>query len=246
MRITFFDINLDLIDYGRVQSNCEEYFKGQACNVISFLNLHGMNFAKKNKAFKNAVNNCELVLNDGVGIEFLCKLNKTPVIQNMNGTDLIPEIVEWASNENHSVFLLGSKDEVVRAAAKSLEDRGIKVAGQHNGYFDRGNRDLILNEINASGAEVLVLGMGMPVQEIWIDQYRSRLNNVRVAICGGAIIDYISGTIKRSPNWIIKLRLEWLFRMIREPRRLIFRNVFGLGRFLVSTAYLTRKRLFGK
>ena len=214
-----------------------------SCKSIMFANLHALSLARENEEFCAALNSADLLLNDGIGIEIIAKRCGVELKENLNGTDLIPKLFQSCTEQSQelsnedvqplssaSVFLLGSKSDIVAAAARECERRfkGLSVAGFHDGYFSAEENNNIVDLINQSGAKVLVLGMGMPLQELWISENRNKLSSVRVVIAGGAIIDYLSGCVKRSPAIFVRLRLEWLYRLFREPKRLIGRNVRGV------------------
>ena len=216
---------------------------GGGCRSIMFANLHALSLAKDDAEFCRALNSADLLLNDGVGLEIIARRRGVELKENLNGTDLIPKLLQAAVAtqsqdladgdsvaDSVSLFLLGAKPEVVAEAAIQCERRfsGIKVAGFRGGYFSEEESDNIVELINQSAAQILILGMGMPLQELWIARNRDRLKFVRVVIAGGAIIDYLSGYTKRSPDIFIRLRLEWLYRLLREPQRLIVRNVRGV------------------
>jgi len=214
-----------------------------ACKSIMFANLHALSLARESEEFSAALNSADLLLNDGIGIEIIAKRHGVELKENLNGTDLIPKLLQLCAEQSQdsaaegaqpsspaSVFLLGSKPDIVTAAARECERRfeGLNIAGFHDGYFSAEENERIVELINQSGAKVLVLGMGMPLQELWIAENKDKLSSVRVVIAGGAIIDYLSGCVKRSPEIFVRLRLEWLYRLCREPQRLIGRNVRGI------------------
>ena len=214
-----------------------------SCRSIMFANLHALSLAREDEEFCAALNSADLLLNDGIGIEIIARRRGIELKENLNGTDLIPKLLQSYVEQSQdlidegvqpansaSVFLLGSKSEIIATAARECEHRfkGLNIAGFHDGYFSAEENDHIVELINQSGAKVLILGMGMPLQELWIAENKDKLSSARVVIAGGAIIDYLSGCVKRSPEIFVRLRLEWLYRLCREPQRLIGRNVRGI------------------
>lgn len=224
------DTEMDICDYEDVRAYVKEYLYSDKCHSVMFLNIYAFALAQKNMAFGGALSRSDLVLNDGVGIEKLARAHGVNITVNMNGTDLIPHIMKWTAEEERAeIFILGGKDGVAEKAAGEIETdfSGVRVCGHHHGYISEEMNDEIIDRINASQAKLLIIGMGMPKQEIWIDNNKERLKDVRIVIAGGAIIDYLSKTVTRCPDIFVRLKLEWLYRMCREPGRLWKRNVSG-------------------
>lgn len=227
-------------EFNRLMSSC-------VCNSVMFLNINAFYIAQKSREYRKILNESEVMLNDGVGIDKLAQSYGVRFKENMNGTDLIPKLIEWANETGEKVYLLGATEENVKAAADKLVAKygDDFVAGYHNGFIFETNPDqyadfvhrkkvavryeeAVVEDINRSGAKLVILGMGMPLQENWISTYKDKLTNGGVVVAGGAIIDYISENVKRSPKIFIKLKLEWLYRLMRNPKRLWERNVKGV------------------
>ncbi len=199
---------------------------------LYFLNDHGFNIAQRDEQYRDILNRADYLLNDGIGIKLGAKVWGISLKQNLNGTDLIPIILKRCEANNIAVFLLGSSETAVRVAAHQIGRMygHLRIAGFHHGYFT--SPHAMLQQINASGAGVLIVGMGMPLQEKFIDTYSDELQpSLRIA--GGGYIDFASGMKPRAPKLIRRLNLEWLFRMILEPKRLWKRNVIGHLAFFI-------------
>lgn len=232
------DIELNICKWEDVKLAFDAFLHCNGCHNIMFLNLYAYSLSKKDRYFKEVLNQSQLLLNDGLGISMLCKKAGFELFDNNNGTDLIPDLLKSAPDAG--VFLLGAKPGIAEIAGKKLESSGIKVLGTQDGFFSDSNK--MVDIINESEAQILILGMGMPLQEKWLYEYGNRLSNVRVAFAGGAIIDYLSETIKRSPKFFINLKLEWLYRMIRQPGRLLKRNAFSIFYLLVGLMKIKKVR----
>ena len=191
--------------------------------IINFLNAHCFNISMKDKEYRKIVSSSNFILNDGIGIEIAARLDNKTFNKNLNGTDLIPKILENFKNEK--IYLLGAKEENVKLAVENLVNKhGLKVVGYSNGYFEKS--DSVVRHINDSEASILLIGMGVPIQEKWAYDNRNQLN-CKMIINGGAIIDFLSENIKRAPLFMRKLKLEWLYRLIQEPKRLWKRYLLG-------------------
>ncbi|MCL1632666.1 WecB/TagA/CpsF family glycosyltransferase [Sporolactobacillus sp. CPB3-1] len=204
---------------------------------LYFLNDHGFNIAQKDPEYNEVLNRADYLLNDGIGIKLGAKLWGIRLRENLNGTDLIPVLLDQCARNHWSVYLLGAAPKVVRAAAQKLSEKHthLHIAGIHDGYFD--SDEQIIAEINQSGADVLLVGMGMPLQEKFIDRNTHALAPlVRIAV--GGFFDFASETKPRAPKLMRRLNLEWLFRMALEPQRMWKRNVVGHAQFFAKVLWL--------
>ncbi len=229
MKHDLYNIGLDITDHSGVLDDCNRYLHSDRPHTIFFLNAHCFNIAQKDHDYRKAINESDLLLNDGIGISIACRLGGLKPIENLNGTDLIPRIMAYAAKKGISVYLLGGKNGVAENAAESIryEIPEINIAGTASGYFNGYRENEIIKDINDSKAGLLVLGMGVPKQELWAGNNRRLLKNVRIIIAGGAILDFISGRVKRAPVWMRKIRLEWVYRLCIEPGRLWRRYITG-------------------
>jgi len=195
---------------------------GSEAQVVSFLNAHACNIAADNAEFHSSLSNSNYLLRDGVGVELHMFLRGTKPGINLNGTELIPEIIRATKGQ---VALYGTKIEHVTSAREVLGREGIAVDIMDGFRPD----DDYIQQALANRPRLIVLGMGMPKQEILSVKLRAALGAMPVLIVnGGAIIDFIAGIYPRAPDWIRRIRLESLYRLLLEPRRLWRRNVGSL------------------
>jgi len=172
-----------------------------------------------------------LIVNDGVGVDIACWLiHRGKFEVNLNGTDFTPYFFKQ-SPQKYRVFLIGSTTEVLDKAATHLQDElGQDLAGFCDGFAGVRDANLIA-QINASKADVVLVAMGNPLQEKWIlAHYRELDASVFMGV--GALFDFWAGNKPRAPKLVQKLRLEWLFRLSLEPRRLFKRYTIDIFRFL--------------
>jgi len=192
--------------------------------------------ARRDEDFRALVNSADLVTPDSSGIVLAAKLLGTPVKERVSGCDLSREICRMAAREGFSIYLLGAAPGVAAEAARRLgeEFAGLRIAGTHHGYFDPSQDRRIAAEVKASGAEVLLVGMGIPRQERFIRDNLQDLG-VCVAMGVGGTLDVLSGRVKRAPVWMQRHGLEWLHRLIVNPRK--FPKVAALPRFLAMVLW---------
>jgi beta-1,4-glucosyltransferase len=174
-----------------------------------------------------------LVFNDGVGMDVAALLLRGSRFgDNLNGTDLIPTFLQDAKRPL-KIYLLGSSDTSVRrAAAKFSRLPNVEVAGWCDGYSIWHGQDFVSNHIREHRPDVLLVAMGNPLQERWILEWGPRLQ-IPLIMGVGALFEWASGEKSRSPMVLRRLRLEWLYRMLLEPRRLFRRYTIDFLRFLL-------------
>lgn len=193
--------------------------------IITHINLRNYYYLIKNEKLANWLNkNCVLAF-EGIGLKILFWLKGYGINKDLNGTDLFPLFMKRMQKKKLNIFLLGSEMNVISKAAGNTEKQypGIKICGYQDGYFNRSNEKKIIDNINKCGTDVLIAGMGFPAQEEFIIRNIQYLNAGLIWFVGG-LFDFISGTKPRAPLFIRKIRLEWLFRFLLEPRRMFYRN----------------------
>ncbi len=203
----------------------------------AFVNADCMNIAYRRADYAKVLNAADHVWADGVGVAMAARMRGTVSAGNVNGTDMLPELC----GEGHKIYLFGGAPGVAEKAKANLEQQhpGLVIAGTDHGFetdFDR-----VIDRINASGADVLLVAMGAPKQELWIFDSLPRLR-VRFAVGVGGLFDFCSGRIPRAPLWLRKLRLEWTYRLYNEPFRLFRRYVLGNPLFIFRVLFFPDHR----
>ena len=183
--------------------------------------------------FRNVLKRC-LVMNDGIGVDAASRIlfgSRFP--QNLNGTDFTPNYFRNTRN-TYRIFFLGSSSGVAeRAASRLIAMCGRhKIAGCQNGYSRAGDNMGIVAKILASEADVVLVAMGNPAQEMWLAE-NLEATGCRLGFAVGALFDFLSGDVPRAPSWVRSVRMEWVYRLLREPGRLWRRYVLGNPIFLL-------------
>jgi exopolysaccharide biosynthesis WecB/TagA/CpsF family protein len=173
------------------------------------------------------------VLNDGSGVALAARLQGLTFPENLNGSDFNLRILELAARHGWPVFLLGAHPGVAERAASRLVDRlpGLTIAGTRNGYIDADGHAAVAAEIRESGASLLLVGMGNPLQERWLDEHLAA-TGCSIGVAVGAFIDFSAGEVQRAPRWMSDAGIEWMYRLRQEPRRLWRRYVLGNPAFV--------------
>lgn len=192
--------------------------------------------AQKDKELFKILNNADLVLADGIGIIIASRLKGLQLKHRVTGVDTMDKLLQYCGENKKSFFMLGGKPGIAEMACGNIKVKykGIKVAGHHHGYFDEKDEKEIIDKINSSEPGVLFVCLGAPKQEKWINRNKDRLN-CRIAMGVGGSVDIYAGVAKRAPEAFQKLGLEWLYRLIKEPRRL--KRMLVLPKFLARSIF---------
>lgn len=187
---------------------------------------------QKDKKFYDAYSEMEWVVCDSTVIYFLSKLTKAPICEPIPGVTFFREFFLYhKDDQNCKIFLLGAKEGIAKIAKKNINEKVGReiVVGEYSPKFgfekDPVEIEKIIDVVNRSGANVVLVGLGAPKQELFIYNYRSKMTDVKIWMALGATIDFEAGAIKRAPKLAQKLGLEWFFRMVQDPKRLVPRVV---------------------
>ncbi len=182
--------------------------------------------------FDNFTSKDSLIIPDGVGVQIASKILKTPVKEKIAGIDLMKEIINKASLKNRGIYLLGTTDENLKSCVANLilKYPNINIVGYRNGFFDINNPIEIINEIKETKPYAIFVAMGCPRQEEFIVRYMNELP-CKIFMGVGGSFDVIAEKVNRAPKWMIKLGLEWLYRVVKEPWRI--KRLGSIPKFLL-------------
>jgi N-acetylglucosaminyldiphosphoundecaprenol N-acetyl-beta-D-mannosaminyltransferase len=217
---------------------------GRRLTVLSG-NVHALNLAADLPWFRDALEQADLVRMDGAGLGLGAQLLGFKPPPRATWADFGWDLADRCARAGLSLYLLGAREGVAERAADALTavHSTLRIAGTRHGYFDHssGSDDSrrVIAEVNGSGADVLVVGFGMPKQERWLLDHGNGIETPVVMTAGGAL-DYLSGGQRRGPRWMNNRGMEWLARLALDPRRLWKRYLVGNPRFLWTVA---RERL---
>jgi N-acetylglucosaminyldiphosphoundecaprenol N-acetyl-beta-D-mannosaminyltransferase len=189
------------------------------CRSLFFVNAHTLNVACDEPDYRHVLNASDLVFNDGTGVRWATRQRGVQLYDNLNGSDLIPELFAAMAGRGYRYFLLGAAPDRIEASAAGARQRfpGWIQAGYHHGYVHGEGGEAVIDAINAARPDLLLVGMGNPIQERWIHRHRDRLQ-VPLAVGVGGLFDYWSGN-RRAPAWIRRLGSEWVYILYRQPQK---------------------------
>ena len=205
-------------------------------------NGHAVALAALNADFRRQLEQADMIHADGAPIVFASRLlTRTPVPERSATTDFIFDAADAAEQHGLKFFLLGSTERINARCAERMRKShpGVEIAGRRNGYFSRDEEARICDEINRSGADVLWVGLGVPLEYEFCLRNKDRLKVGWIVTCGGCF-NFAAGDYLRAPQWMQKAGLEWLHRLWREPKRLFWRylvtNSIAIAMLLLNTA----------
>ncbi len=213
---------------------------GRKTQVV-FVNAHVINTAATDPAYQAVLQRADLCLADGSGMAIAARAAGTPFVANTNGTDLFPVLCREAVRSGRKIFLLGGRDGVAKRAAETIRNAGYgdAIAGTHHGFFKAGSAEeqLAIDAVNASGADIVLVAMGVPMQDTWIAANASRIAAPVLAGVGG-LFDFFAGEVSRAPLPVRAAGMEWAWRLALEPSRLWKRYIIGNAVFLARLGVL--------
>lgn len=214
----------------------DQLHPGQGAQQLMFLNAHGVNCAASNNTFRHQVLRSDFLLRDGVGLAMGMKRIGLQNTENLNGTDLIPKVL--ARHRTASLAVWGSSDEALEKLGVRLREEGHEaLVSLEHGFHDDA---FYIEKYRTLQPDILVLCMGMPRQELLASKLVTDAGKGLI-ICGGGWANFHSGHIVRAPVWMQRLRLEWLHRLSREPRRLGRRYTVDVIRYFIHVRRLSRR-----
>lgn len=214
----------------------------RAPKLVFSVNGNSIARAAIDTSFRRAYEAADLIHADGQPVVMASRLfTRTPIPERSATTDFFHDAAKAAAPRDLSFYLLGGTEAVNAACAEEMQRRypGLRIAGRRNGYFEREEEAAICSDINASGADIVWVGLGIPLEQDFSTRNKHRLNAGWLVTCGGCF-NFVTGDYVRAPGWMQRAGLEWLFRVLREPKRLFWRYALTNPRALYLM--LTRSR----
>jgi len=237
MRVEILNCPIDAMDMNATVSSIDasiqknERIHHVVVNAAKLVNM------RRDATLRDSVINCDIINADGQSVVWAARFLGKPLKERVAGIDLMTALVELARKKKYKIFLLGAREEIVRAVAEKYGEE--IVAGYRNGYFDETEAAQVAAEIAASGAQMLFVAMSSPKKEIFLNRFKDALDVPFIMGVGGAF-DVVAGRVKRAPAWMQKSGLEWFYRVVQEPRRMWKRYLVTNSVFI----YLVLKEKF--
>jgi len=232
-QISFLGVRIDNLTMAEASTRIVTLAQANEPAQVCFVNADCVNIACADDQYRTTLSQANLVLADGIGIRLAGAILDQNVRENVNGTDMLPYLCTAVEKAKLGIYLLGGKPGVAEDAAKWIAEHypDLKLAGAAHGYFSPQEEAAVLQDINSSHADILLVALGAPRQDKWIATNKANLNT-RVLIGVGGLLDFYSGRIPRAPFWVRELGMEWFYRFCQEPRRMWRRYFLGNLDFL--------------
>lgn len=233
-RVSIHGIKIHNITMHEAVDTVQSWMKENTIHAVYTPNSEIIMQAQRDPNLKSILNGADLLIPDGAGVVLASKLLKMPLKEKVSGVDLLKNLFKTFSGKNISFYILGGKPGVAEMAAVNImsEYGKVHIKGYDHGYFPQEEEDAVIDRINKAKPDILLVGLGAPRQEKWIHENMYRLS-CKAAIGVGGSIDIFAGTATLAPEIMRKAGLEWLFRLVREPRR--YKRMIDLPRFILLT-----------
>jgi len=240
-RIEVLGLPVDVLEQSGLLSAVEDLVEAGAGGRIAYLNVHVANTAASNPALAAILHSTDVVYCDGEGIRLAARWLGQELPERMTGADWIWDLAALAEKKAWRLFWLGGRPGVAAAASEALKQQHptLQMETDH-GFHSEEEQEALLTRIQAYAPHIVLVGLGTPLQEQWMDRTHSLLSPA-VTWCLGATADFVSGEVSRGPAWL-HTRQEWISRLVTEPRRLWKRYLVGNTRFALRLVLARRSQ----
>lgn len=234
-RLRLFNLPIDPLPMSETVSAIERALDQRRPGAHVGLNAANVVSARADAAYARDMEAADLVGADGQPVVWVGRLFGLPIPERVTGIDLMLELLDRALSRGWRIYLVGGRPEVVAETARRIEGRGISVAGFRDGYFSAEDDAAVAARVVASGADILFVGMPSPRKEQFIIR-AARPAGIGYSIAVGGAFDVLAGRVRRAPGVLQRIGLEWAFRIVQEPRRLLGRYAISNTRFVALVA----------
>jgi N-acetylglucosaminyldiphosphoundecaprenol N-acetyl-beta-D-mannosaminyltransferase len=221
-RVSIFGVGVDCVDMAAMDHAADAAVRNNSQCSIFAINPEKVIAAERNRELRDCLNASEFLIPDGIGVVLAARSRGVRIRERVPGSELMPRLCALAAKRGYRVFLFGAREETNARAAQRLVERypGLIVAGRSHGYVGDADMGDLVAQINLAAPQFLFVALGSPKQEQWVTRYRRELD-VNVIQGVGGTFDVIAGSVRRAPDAWIALNLEWLYRLVSNPRRLL-------------------------
>ena len=241
-------ISIDVLSTDEVAQVCVALcHEPRAPHMIMTVNAAHLCMMRRDQELAQACRAGDITVADGMSVVWALRASGQPIPERVTGVDLMARLMEAADEHGLSVYLLGAKQEVIEMLVQKarVQHPNLVIAGYRDGYFGPEDWEAIVEEVRASGAHMLFVGMPSPFKETWCERYKERLD-IPVIMGVGGSFDVLAGFIKRAPKWVQSMGLEWGWRLAMEPRKLWKRYLTYNSEFIWRAGKEVFARRFGR
>jgi N-acetylglucosaminyldiphosphoundecaprenol N-acetyl-beta-D-mannosaminyltransferase len=232
-RIAILNVMIDVVTMKEAVAFVKQFILQKKPHLIVTPNAEIVMMANKDKQLAHIINHADLVVPDGAGVVWAARYQGGSMPERVAGYDLVQNLLLEAVKEKYRIYMLGGAPGIAEKAKKIAEKRypGVQIIGTRNGFFTEKDEPEIIKEIISCQPDALLVALGVPRQEKWLYKYKEKLK-VPVSIGVGGTFDVMAGVVQRAPLWMQRANLEWLFRLLAEPKRAI--RMLALPRFVIK------------
>ena len=238
-RVEVLNVKIDVVTMKEAVERVEEFITQKRPHLVVTPNAEIIMMANQDKELAQIINGADLVIPDGAGVVWAARYNGDPMPERVAGYDLVQNLLREAANKKYRIYMLGGSPGIVDKAKENAEKRynGVQIVGTRHGFFTKQEEPEIINEIIKHQPDILLVALGVPRQEKWIVEHMDQIK-APAAIGVGGTFDVMAGTVRRAPLWMQNARLEWLYRLLSEPKRAI--RMLALPQFVLRV--MTNKK----
>lgn len=221
---------------------------GRRAHTVLAVNPEKELSVPKHAALHDMFRNADLLIPDGIGMVLAARFLHSARMSRVPGCDLMQNICQLAAYKGYPVFVYGAKEEINRKALKTMREKypDLVIAGSTHGYVPPEQMPALIEDINQSGAIILFVALGSPRQEMWMLEHIGKLEQIRLCQGIGGTLDILSGNTQRAPAVYCRFGLEWLYRLLKEPKRLKRQSYYPVFMFKLVyqrfSGFLARSR----
>ena len=225
IRIEILNVPVDAVNMQQAVNWCDQVISEPSMHPQSIVavNPEKVIKAKNDRTLLNLLKNSGLLIPDGIGVVIAASLLKLGKMSRVPGSELMPNLCKLAADKRYKIFLFGGSEQVNQKVERNLVDQypNINIVGRCNGFVSDSDMHALIETINRSNAQILFLALGSPKQELWMEKHLDRLTTVKICQGVGGTFDVIAGNVRRAPLFFRKIYLEWFYRLVSQPKRLM-------------------------
>ncbi len=231
-RVEVLNVKVDVVTMKEVVERVESFIAQKKPHLVVTPNAEMIMMANQDQGLAQIINHADLVVPDGAGVVWAARYNGDPMPERVAGYDLVQNLLSKAASKKYRIYMLGGAPGIVDKAKESAERcyPGIQIVGTRHGFFTKQDEEEIVNDIIKHEPDILLVALGVPRQEKWLMDYMDQIK-APVAIGVGGTFDVMAGVVRRAPVWMQNAKLEWSYRLLREPKRAI--RMLALPRFVL-------------
>ena len=239
-RVAVLNVMVDAVTMKEAVRSVEQFIVQKKTHMVVTPNAEMIMMANDDKDLAQIINNADLVVPDGAGVVWAARYSGNLMPERVAGYDLVQNLLSEGAAKNYRIYMLGGAPGIAQSAKQIAEERypGIQIVGIHHGFFTKSDEREIIAHIKACRPDILLAALGVPRQEKWLSEYIDQIE-VPVSIGVGGTFDVMAGTVRRAPLWMQNASLEWLYRLMSEPKRAI--RMLALPRFVMRVITSKKK-----